>query len=88
MDGFLFVSFDMFSMSSWSPPSVSRSFLLGTCIVYILVVSYAVIIAQEVVFGFWFGLLLVFLYFAYRFVAAVEAIADALQRIAYQRDSE
>jgi hypothetical protein len=75
-------------MSSWSPPSISRSWLLGISIFYVLVLNYAVIIAGEILLGLLFGLLLVLLYLLYRFVAAVEATADALHRIARQRGSE
>lgn len=44
------------------------------------------LIAQQIQFGVLVGVVVVFLYLGWRFLRAVEAIADALQRMAKERD--
>lgn len=73
-------------MSGWSPPRLPRSWLVGLAVGYLLFVSYAVIIAQQFLFAVVLGIALVSTYLLWRFIRAVEAIADALQRIADSRD--
>jgi len=71
-------------MSEWSPPSVPRSWLVGVGVAYLLVFAYAVVIAQQILFGLFLVIPFVVLYFSWRFLIAVEGITDALQRIARQ----
>ena len=73
-------------MSSWSPPSIPRTWIVGVGLLYVLIVGYSVVVAQEILFGVWIGLLFGSLFLLWRFVAAVEGIADALQRISRQRE--
>ena len=73
-------------MSHWSPPSVPRSWLVGIAVVYLLVLAYSVIIAGQILLGVMVGVLFGMLYIGWRFIAAVEAIADGLQRIAHQHE--
>jgi hypothetical protein len=75
-------------MSEWSRPRLSRPWLVGIGVSYLLVLAYAVVIAQQILFGIWIGVLCGAVYLGWRFVAAFEAIADALQRIAYQREQD
>lgn len=72
-------------MSGWSPNPVPRKWLLGLSIAAALVVVYAVVVLQRIRFVLLAGLVLFVGYFLWRFVRAVEAIADALQRIADDR---
>jgi len=71
-------------MSEWSPRSVPRSWRVGLGIGYLLVFAYAIIIAQQILFGLLLGLLCGVLYLGWRFLVAIEGITDALQRIARQ----
>lgn len=76
-------------MPHWSPPSVPRHWLVGVGIVYALVALYSVIVVQQALVGAIFPLL--FLgggYLLWRLLRAVEAIAEALQRIADSHDDE
>lgn len=76
-------------MSGWSPPEISREWLVGVGVVYIALLGYSLVVVQQVLLlGLFPGLLLVSLYLLWRFLVAVEAIADALQRIAHQREQE
>lgn len=69
-------------MSHWSPPSLPRPWLAATGVLYALVLAYSLLVIQQLLVGVLFGLVPVSLYLLWRFLAAVEAIADALQRIA------
>ena len=73
-------------MSGWSPPSIARPWLVTIGLVYLLLFSYLVIVAQQILLGILIGVLFGVLYLMWRFVAAVVAIADALQRIARYRE--
>ncbi|WP_253738243.1 hypothetical protein [Halohasta salina] len=75
-------------MSDWSPPAVRRSWLAVFVVGYLLVLAYSVVIASQILLGIWIGVLCGALYLGWRFLAAVEAIADALQRIARQRETD
>ena len=76
-------------MSDWSPPSIPREWLAVVTVLYLLVLGYSLVVAQEVlVLGLFPGMALVSLYLLWRFLVAIEAIADALQRIARQREEE
>jgi hypothetical protein len=76
-------------MSGWSPPSIPREWLAVVAVAYLLLLGYSLIVVQEVlVLGLFPGMALVSLYLLWRFLVAIEAIADALQRIARQREDE
>lgn len=76
-------------MSDWSPPSVPRKWAVSIGILYLLLIIYAVIVAQQLLlFGIVPGMILVSVYVLWRFFVAVEAIADALQRIAHQQEQD
>lgn len=64
-------------MPDRSPPSVSRTWLVGIGLVYILVVGYSVIVLQQLTVGLILGVLLVVLYLLWWALTAMEAIADA-----------
>lgn len=73
-------------MSDWSPPSISRNWLVAIALFYILFLAYSVLIAGQLLLGVLPGFVIVFLYFLWRGLVAVEAIADAQQRMASQQD--
>lgn len=76
-------------MSDWSPRTLPRSWVLAIGVVYACLFAYGLIIVGQVVL---FGVVPLFLvgggYFLWRFLTAVEAIADALQRLSRQREQE
>mgnify|MGYP006303728777 CR=1 FL=1 len=73
------------NMSGWSPPTIPQKWFIGIGVLYGLLVAY-LFLTQHITSIIWLGILLGVLYLSWRFVAAVEAIADALQRIAYQQE--
>lgn len=74
-------------MSEWSPPAIPRILVVIIGVLYIALFGYGLFIAGQVIlFGILPGMLLISIYFLWRFLTAVEAIADALQRIARQRE--
>ena len=76
-------------MSDWSPPSIPREWLAGIAVLYAVLLAYSLVVVQEVLlFGLFPGMALASLYLLWRFLVAVEAIADALQRIAHEREKE
>jgi len=76
-------------MPGWSPPSVPREWLVGIGVAYAALFGYGLLVAQQILlFGLFPAVFLVSVYFLWRFLAAVEAIADALQRLARQRERE
>ncbi|MFC7134872.1 MULTISPECIES: hypothetical protein [Salinibaculum] len=76
-------------MSGWSPPSIPRQWLVIIGVLYVPLLAYSLVVVQEVVVvGLFPAFILVSLYLLWRFLSAVEAIADALQRIARQREQE
>jgi hypothetical protein len=72
-------------MADWSPPTVPRPWLVTAVVLYAAVVAYGVLIAGQLLLTVFPGLLVVGLYLLWRFVVAVEAIADAQQRLANHR---
>ncbi len=60
--------------------------LVGIGVLYVFLLGYSVMIIQQLLFVVWITVLLGVLYLSWRFVAAVEAIADAVQQIAHQRN--
>ena len=76
-------------MSGWSPPALSRRQLAAVGLLIAVSVVYSVFVAAQLLLVLGPAVLLVTLYFAWRLLLAVEAIADALQRIAdAQSDTE
>lgn len=73
-------------MSDWSPPSVPRAWLGVALVLYVLFTAYSVVIAGRVLLTVFPGLALLSLYLLWRFIVAVEAIADAQQRLADSRE--
>lgn len=73
-------------MSNWSPPSIPRNWLAALVILYVLFLGYSTLVMGQILLGVFPALGLVFLYLLWRFISAVEAIADAQQRLAYRRE--
>ncbi len=73
-------------MSDWSPPSIPRNWLVAIAVFYILFLAYSILIAGQLLLGILPGFVIVLLYFLWRGLMAVEAIADAQQRLASQQD--
>ncbi|ESS06665.1 MAG: hypothetical protein A07HB70_01386 [uncultured archaeon A07HB70] len=72
-------------MSGWSPPTLSRRQLATVGLLIAVSVTYSVFVAAQLLLALGPVVLLVTLYLAWRLLLAVEAIADALQRIADAR---
>ena len=75
-------------MANWSPPSLPRTWLAVAAALYVLVIAYSVLVLGQILLGLLPGIVLGVLYFSWRVLAAVEAIADAQQRLARQREQE
>jgi hypothetical protein len=75
-------------MANWSPPSLPRKWLAAAAALYVLLLAYSVLVLGQLLLGVLPGLLFVSLYVLWRFLAAVEAIADAQQRLADRRERE
>lgn len=76
------------NMSAWSPPPIPTEWVVLGIGAYVLLLGYAAIVVQEIFLGLVPGIVVVGLYILLRFLAAVEAIAEALQRIADEREVE
>lgn len=74
-------------MSGHSPPSLSRKWLVRI-VPYVLLLAYSFFISQQPLRGIRLGITIVVIYLLWRFLVAVEAIADALQRFAQQREQD
>ena len=76
-------------MSGWSPPSLSRRTVAAIATGYVLIAAYSLVIAAQLLLGVVLpGVVLLGSYLLWRFLRAVEAIADALQRIADAQESD
>jgi hypothetical protein len=75
-------------MSGWSPPSPPRAVLAGAAVVCAVFFLYMVLIQVEILLGVLPGVVLVATYVLWRFLVALEAIADGVHRIADSRESE
>ncbi|QLH81592.1 hypothetical protein [Halosimplex pelagicum] len=75
-------------MSGWSPPSLPRELLAAFGAAYLLVIAYALLVQGAILLGVLPGVLLIGAYLLWRIMAAVEAIADGVQRIAEQMERE
>lgn len=69
-------------MSDWSPPTLSSGQLAGIIVAFLAVTAYSLVIVQQLLLVVVPAAALVAVYLTWRFIVAVEAIADALQRIA------
>ena len=75
-------------MSDRSPPPNSQRWLPVIALLSVLIIGYALIIAGQILLGLLPVLGLVLLYLVWRFVLAIEAIADAHQRLAAHRERQ
>ena len=75
-------------VTAYSPPSLSRLWQAVIGLFLVLLIGYALIIVHQPILGTFPVILLGFLYLGWRFLVATEAIADALQRLAHQRERE
>ena len=75
-------------MSDWSPPTLSRGQLAGIIVTLLAATAYSLVIVQQLLLVIVPAAALAAVYLTWRFVVAVEAIADALQRIAAANTEE
>ena len=75
-------------MSDWSPPTLSRGQLAGTVVGLLAVAAYSLVIVQQLLLVIVPAVAVAVAYLVWRFVVAVEAIADALQRLAADKTDE
>ncbi|QHS15832.1 hypothetical protein GWK26_00980 [haloarchaeon 3A1-DGR] len=75
-------------MSDRSPPPNAKRWLPVIALLSVLIIGYALIIAGQILLGLIPVLGLVLLYLVWRFVVAVEEIADAHQRLAAHREQQ
>jgi hypothetical protein len=75
-------------MSEWSPPTLSRGQLAGISVALLAVSAYSLVIVQQLLLVVVPAAALLAVYLTWRFIVAVEAIADALQRIADHKTEE
>lgn len=73
-------------MEGWSPPSIPRNWLIAIVIFYIAFLAYSILIAGQLLLGVFPAFIIAFFYILWRALVAVEAIADAQQRIAYREE--
>lgn len=75
-------------MSDWSPPTLSRGQLAGIVVGLLAVAAYSLVIVGQLLLVIVPAIAVVAAYLVWRFVVAVEAIADALQRLAADKTDE
>ena len=75
-------------MSDWSPPTLSRGQLAGIVVGLLAVAAYSLVIVGQLLLVIVPAVAVVAAYLVWRFVVAVEAIADALQRLAADKTDE
>lgn len=75
-------------MSDWSPPTLSRGQLAGIAVGLLAVAAYSLVIVQQLLLVIVPAVAVAVAYLVWRFVVAVEAIADALQRLAADKTDE
>ena len=73
-------------MTGWSPPTLSRGQLAGIIVGLLAVAAYSVVIVGQLLLVVFPAAAVVVVYLIWRFVRAVEAIADAQQRRAADSD--
>jgi hypothetical protein len=87
-EGTLTVSGEGMPMSGWSPPSPSPVLLALAGVGFFVVLGYAVLVQGAILIGLLPGVLVVAAYVLWRFLVALEAVADGVHRIADQRERE
>jgi len=75
-------------MSGWTPPSIPRVWLATLGVLSVAILAFSVFIEGALLLGLIPIFALVSVYLLWRFLRAAEAIADALQRIARERERE
>lgn len=75
-------------MSGWSPPRLRREQALAIVGSFALVALYAVVIARQILPVVLLAVAALGVYLGWRFLRAVEAIADAHQRLADTREAD
>ena len=72
-------------MTGYSPPSIPPSWFGGTALLFFVALAFALLVVQEPLLILFPAVVVGGFYLSWRFLLAVEAIADALQRIASNR---
>lgn len=77
-------------MPNWSPPSLSNRTAAFVGVLLVVVLFYALFVLQNVLLGLFPVFAVGAGYILWRLLAAIEAIADALQRLAdaYERSDD
>ncbi|RJX50159.1 hypothetical protein [Halonotius pteroides] len=75
-------------MSDWSPPTLSRGQLAGIVVGLLAVAAYSLVIVGQLLLVVVPAAAILAVYLTWRFIVAVEAIADALQRLAADKTDE
>lgn len=75
-------------MSEWSPPTLPRPWLAGIALLYVLLLGYLLVVLQQPLIGVVLGVFLASIYLVWRFLVALEAIAEAQQRLARREGQE
>lgn len=75
-------------MSGWSPPSLLRERIVVLAVLYVSILLYAVLIRGAFLVAFLPGAVLVAGYVVWRFLVALESIADGVHRIADERQDQ
>lgn len=75
-------------MADSSPPPIPRSWAATIIVLYVLFLLYSILLAGSPLLGLLPALIIIPLYLLWRFLVAIEAIADAQQRIAHQQDQK
>ncbi|MFB6178808.1 MAG: hypothetical protein ABEI77_03675 [Halorientalis sp.] len=73
-------------MGGYSPPTVPPMWFRGSVLLFVVLLGFALLVTQTPLLVVIPVLLVVGLYLSWRFLLAIEAIADALQRMAQQRE--
>lgn len=75
-------------MSKWSPPSLPHKWVIVISFLYIFQVAYGLMITGTVVLNAVIGgVFFASVYFLWRFLVAIEAIAEALQQIGQRSEN-
>lgn len=75
-------------MTKWTRATIPREWLVGLLAIYLVGFAYLIMVAQQLLLGILLGGVIITLYIVWRFLVAIEAIADAHQRIAQQQELE
>lgn len=75
-------------MAGYSPPSIPSRWFGGSVLLFAVLLGYSLFVVQTPLLVLFPAVLAGFLYVGWRFLLAVEAIADALQRIVDQRERD